>query len=74
MVDFENEVLINKGLEHCHLFTWQYTISFIPPNMVKTRVWEKLRMRKQNTKATVPLDVVPERRTERFLPRVAFVR
>ena len=26
-------------------------------------------MRKQNTKATVPLDVVPERRTERFPPR-----
>ena len=26
-------------------------------------------MRKQNTKTTVPLDVVPERRTERFPPR-----
>ena len=26
-------------------------------------------MRKQNTKATVPLDVVPERRTKRFPPR-----
>ena len=27
------------------------------------------RMRKQNTKTTVPLDVVAERRTERFPPR-----
>ena len=26
-------------------------------------------MRKQNTKTTVPQDVVPERRTERFPPR-----
>ena len=26
-------------------------------------------MRKQNTKTTIPLDVVPERRTERFPPR-----
>ena len=26
-------------------------------------------MRKQNTKTTVPLDVVPERRTKRFPPR-----
>ena len=26
-------------------------------------------MRKQNTKTTVPLDVVPERRTQRFPPR-----
>ena len=25
-------------------------------------------MRKQNTKTTVPLDLVPERRTKRFLP------
>ena len=29
----------------------------------------KLRMRKQNTKTTVPLDVVPERRTKRCSPR-----
>ena len=28
-----------------------------------------LRMRQQNAKATVPLDVVPERRTERCSPR-----
>ena len=27
-------------------------------------------MRKQNIKTTVPLDVVPERRTKRFPPRV----
>ena len=37
--------------------------------MVRTRVRGKLRMRKQNTKTTVPLDVVPERRTERCSPR-----
>ena len=30
-------------------------------------------MRKQNTKKTVPLDVVPERRTERFPPRFRLV-
>ena len=37
--------------------------------MVRTRVRGNLRMRKQNTKTTVPLEVVPERRTERFPPR-----
>ena len=37
--------------------------------MVRNRVRGNLRMRKQNTKTTVPLDVVPERRTERFPPR-----
>ena len=37
--------------------------------MVRTSVRGNLRMRKQNTKATVPLDVVPERRTKRFPPR-----
>ena len=37
--------------------------------MVRTRVRGNLRMRKQNTKTTVPLDVVPERRTKRFPPR-----
>ena len=46
-----------------------YTIHFIPANMVTTRVRGNLRMRKQNTKTTVPLDVVPERRTKRFPPR-----
>ena len=59
----------SKWREHCHVFTWPYTIHFIPTNMVRTRVRESLRMRKQNTKTTVPLDVVPERRTERFPPR-----
>ena len=39
-----------------------------PKNMVKTSVGT-LRMRKQNTKKAVPLDVVPERRTKRFPPR-----
>ena len=42
---------------------------FLPMNMVGTSVLGKLRMRKQNTKATVPLDVVPERRTKRCSPR-----
>ena len=37
--------------------------------MARTRVRGNLRMRKQNTKTTVPLDVVPERRTKRFPPR-----
>ena len=49
---------------------WPYAIHFIPTNMVRTRVrGNHLRMRKQNTKITVPLDVVPERRTERCSPR-----
>ena len=38
---------------------------FLPMNMVGNSV----RMRKQNTKTTVPLDVVPERRTKRCSPR-----
>ena len=50
---------------------------FLPMNMVGTSVLGKLRMRKQNTKTTVPLDVAPERRTKRcsrdFGPEVAFV-
>ena len=54
--------------EHYHVFTWPYTIHFILRNVVRTRVRVSLRMCKQNTKATVPLDVVPERRTERFPP------
>ena len=59
----------SKWREHCHVFTWPYAIHFIPTNMVRTRVRGNLRMRKQNTKTTVPLDVVPERRTKRFPPR-----
>ena len=59
----------SKWRVHCHVFTWPYAIHFIPTNMVTTRVRGNLRMRKQNTKTTVPLDVVPERRTERFPPR-----
>ena len=48
---------------------------FLAMNMVGTSILGKLRMRKQNTKTTVPLDVVPERRTKRCSPRfrVAFV-
>ena len=38
-------------------------------NMVRTSVLGELRMRQENTEATVPLDVVPERRTERCSPR-----
>ena len=76
MVDFGNEVLINelgdwtatsKWREHFHVFTWSFAITCIPTNMVRTR--GNLRTRKQNTKTTVPVDVVRERRTERFPPR-----
>ena len=59
----------SKCREHCHVFTRPYAIHFLPTNMVWTRVRGNLRMRKQNTKTTVPLDVVPERRTKRFPPR-----
>ena len=38
-------------------------------NMGRTSVLGELRMRQQNIKAIVPLDVVPERRTERCSPR-----
>ena len=37
-------------------------------NMVRTSMLGKLRMRKQNIKTIVPLDVLPERRTKRFPP------
>ena len=59
----------SKWRQHCHVFIWPYTIHFIPTNVVRTRVRGNLRMRKQNAKTTVPLDVVPERRTKRFPPR-----
>ena len=59
----------SKWHEHCHVSTWPDTIHFIPTDMVRTRVKGNLRMRKQNTKTTVPLDAVPERRTKRFPPR-----
>ena len=59
----------SKWRQHRHVFIWPYTIHFIPTNMVRTRVRGNLRMRKQNAKTTVPLDVVPERRTKRFPPR-----
>ena len=67
----EKKSVLNKSKwrEHCQVFTWRYSIHFIPTNMVRTRVRESLRMRKQNIKTTVPLDVVPERRTKRFPPR-----
>ena len=58
-----------KWREHCHVFNWPYAIDFLPTNMVRTSVRGNLRMRKQNTKTTVPLDMVPERRTKRFPPR-----
>ena len=51
--------------------------SYFHTNMVRPRVRGNLRMRKQNSKTKVPLDVVPERRTKRFPrdfgPWVAFV-
>ena len=40
-----------------------------PTNMVRAQVQEILRMRKKNTNRAVPLDAVPERRTERCSPR-----
>ena len=43
--------------------------NIFPMNMVRTSVQGKMRMRKQNAKTTVPLDAVPERRTERCSPR-----
>ena len=46
--------------------TVMYSFHFVLTNMVLTRVRGNLRMRKQNTKTSVPLDVVPDRRTERF--------
>ena len=42
---------------------------FSVTNMVETSVPGYLRMRKQNTKTTVPLDAVPESRTERCSPK-----
>ena len=50
-------------------FLVEPTQIFLPMNMVETSVLGKLRMRKHNTKTTVPLDVVPERRTKRCSPR-----
>ena len=60
---------MSKWREQCHIFTWPYAIHFILTNMARTRVRGNLRMRKQNTKTTVTLDVVPERRTKRCPPR-----
>ena len=40
-----------------------------PKNVVRVLVQGKLRMRKQNSNKAVPLDAVPERRTERCSPR-----
>ena len=42
---------------------------YFPGNMVRASVQGKLRMRRQNTNRAVPLDAVPERRTERCSPR-----
>ena len=63
------EIGTSKWRKHCQVFTWPEEILFIRTNMVRTRVRRSLRMRKQNTKTTVPLDVVPERRTKRCPPR-----
>ena len=68
MIDFGIEVLINQ-LDDRSARMLRKLARIIPTNMVRTRVRGELRMRKQNTKTTVPLDVVPERRTERFPPR-----
>ena len=50
------------------VFRWPYAYNF-HTHMVRILCSGKLRMRKQNAKTTVPLDVVPERRTKRFPPR-----
>ena len=47
-------------------FLLYLTQIFLPMNMVGNSVLGKLRMRKPNTKTTVPLDVVPERRTKQL--------
>ena len=44
-------------------------VDIFSTDMVRTLVLGLLRIRQQNTKATVPLDVVPERRTKRCSPR-----
>ena len=46
---------------------------FFPTNKVRTSVIGKQRMRKKYIKKTVPLDVVPELRTERCFPRFSSV-
>ena len=44
-------------------------VDIFPTNMERTSGLGSLRMRQQNAIATVPLDVAPERRTERCSPR-----
>ena len=51
------------------IFSWAHEEYFFPSIVVRTLVQRKLRMRQQNTKATVLLDVAPERRTKRCSPR-----
>ena len=51
---------------HCHVFSSPYAIHAIPKNMARARARGNLRMRRQNTNTTVPLDMVPERRTKGF--------
>ena len=69
----EKKVLLNEVESYQHVkgtgtSKWrEHAIHFIPTNMARVR--GNLRMRKQNTKRTVPLDVVPELRTKRFPPR-----
>ena len=41
----------------------------LPTHMLSNSVVGKLRMRKLNTRRAVPLDAVPQRRTERCSPR-----
>jgi len=43
--------------------------TFLSKNVVRTSALRILRMRKPNTNKAVPLDTVPERRTERCSPR-----
>ena len=51
------------------LYVVRPTRIFFPRNMVRISVLGKLRMLQQNTNRAVPLDAVPEHRTERCSPR-----
>ena len=42
----------------------QPRLIFLPTHMVRNLIEEEMRMRKGNTNREVPLDAVPERRTE----------
>ena len=65
----EQAFLLNSGNHTPGWYLLDPTRILFTRNVVRTSVFGKLRMRTQNTKTTVPLDAVPERRTERCSPR-----